>query len=373
MTKMIRKILPVLCILCFAAVACAAQKSAGDFNLAGRPACTSFCLVNNGYAIYGANYDQVRDCKDGLVFVNKRNMTKSFGQPDSFSNHASWTSKYGSVSFNLISAQAPWGGMNEAGLAINLLRLEGSQAPEPDKRPWIASHYYLQYILDNFSSVEEVIASDSSLRIVNTNRVPHYFLSDRFGHCAVIEFIEGKMVAYSGDSLPLNALANTSYRGSLTEWNQYTAQKAEGKRVSPAGSSSQTRFIHAAERAAAFRPTDTQAAVDTAFDILACAGSQKANWSIVFDARNLRAYFKTIVHSDVRMIDFRKLDFSCQSPVTMLDVNEKLSGDITGQLKDYSFELHYRHALRAAENWKLDMPPDELQKLIRCFDDSPCN
>ena len=96
-------------------------------------------------------------------------------------------------------------------------------------------------------------------------------------------------------------------------------------------------------------------------------------WSIVFDTKNLQVHFKTIVHSEIRMIDFPKLDFSCQSPVKMIDINEKLSGDITDQLKDYSFTRHFEHALYARTKWGLEMSPEELKKLIRLFEEWPCN
>jgi hypothetical protein len=64
------------------------------------------------------------------------------------------------------------------------------------------------------------------------------------------------------------------------------------------------------------------------------------------------------------MIDFHKLDFSCQSPVRMIDVNEKLSGDITDRLEEYTFKHHFEHALRAVKKYELKMTSDELKKYI---------
>jgi len=340
--------------------------------------CTSFCLDNNGYAVFGANYDYAKDRHDGLVFVNKRNVTKSFPLSDSLDKHVSWTSRYGSVSFNFVASQTSWTGMNEAGLVIYSMRLEeGSRAPRPDRRPWISIHYWLQYMLDNFSTVEEVMASDSALRIVSAGRIPHFLASDKYGHCATIEFIDGKMVTHSGKNLPVKALANTSYDRSVSEWNKITLQKKNGKPVPAMGSSSRGRFIRAADRATAFKPTDSQTAVNTAFDILEDVSVPNGHgiatcWSIVFDTKNLQIHFKTIARSEIRMIDLQKLDFSCQSPVKMVDINEKLSGDITDQLKDYSFKLHYDHALRAAKKYGLEMGPEELMKEIRSIEEFPC-
>jgi len=343
--------------------------SAGIFINQG---CTSFCLDNNGYAIFGANYDFVKDHYDGLVIVNKRNISKSFAQPDTPGKHVTWISKYGSVSFNFIASQTSWTGMNEAGLIIYSMRLdEGSKGPEPDRRPCILIHYWLQYMLDNFSNVEEIMASDSAMRVVSPGRIPHYLVSDRYGNCAIIEFLNGKMVTHSGKNLPVKVLSNSSYDRSISEWESILMLRKNRQPVSNKGGSSLGRFIRAADRIAMFHPIDSETAIIAAFNILKEIGGQ-TNWSIVFDAKNLQIHFKTIVHSEKRMIDLQKLDFSCQAPVKMIDINEKLSGDITEQLKDYSFEYHFDHAVSAAEKYGLEMGPEELMKYIRSVEEMPC-
>jgi penicillin V acylase-like amidase (Ntn superfamily) len=166
----------------------------------------------------------------------------------------------------------------------------------------------------------------------------------------------------SGNNLPVKALANNSYDRSISEWNKITLQKKNGKPVPAMGTSSRGRFIRAADRATAFKPTDSKTAVNTAFDILEDVSVPSGHgiatcWSIVFDTKNLQIHFKTIAHSEIRMID----------------INEKLSGDITGQLKDYSFKFHYDHALRAAKKYGLEMGPEELMKEIRSIEEFPCS
>jgi hypothetical protein len=79
------------------------------------------------------------------------------------------------------------------------------------------------------------------------------------------------------------------------------------------------------------------------------------------------------VQSQIRTIDFQKLDFSCHSPVKLIDINEKLSGDITDQLKDYSFKYHFDHALRAAKKYGLEMTPEELKKHVQSIEEFPCS
>jgi len=341
-------------------------------DLGANQGCTSFCLDNNGFAVFGANYDNSKSRYDGLVFVNKRNVSKSFHKTQSSGDHVAWTSKYGSVTFNFIASQTSWAGMNEVGLIIYSMRLQkGSKAPQPDKRPWILIHYWLQYMLDNFSTVEEILATDSTMRVASSGRIPHYLVSDRYGNCATVEFIDGKMVTHSGKSLPVKVLANTDYECSLREWNDFVKQKKDGSPVLPMNGSSRGRFIGAAKAGIAFKPTDSKTAVMSAFDILKRI-SYQTNWSIVFDAKNLLVYFKTIVNPEIRMIDFHKLDFSCNTPVKLIDINENLSEDITDRLIDYSFEYHFEHALNAARKYGLEITPDELKAEIQWIERFQC-
>jgi penicillin V acylase-like amidase (Ntn superfamily) len=59
--------------------------------------------------------------------------------------------------------------------------------------------------------VREVIDSDSLVRVSATGKGPmtHMLVSDRTGAAAVIEFIDGKRIVYTGDSMPVRALSNT--------------------------------------------------------------------------------------------------------------------------------------------------------------------
>ncbi len=334
--------------------------------------CTSFCLDNDGYAVFGANYDNVKDHYDGLVIVNKRNVSKSFAQYDSPGQHVSWISKYGSVSFNFIASQTSWTGMNESGLVIYSMRLEeGSKGPEPDTRSWILVNFWLQYMLDNCSDIGEVIASDSTMRIYSSGRIPHYLVSDRYGNCATIEFIDRKMVTHSEGFLPVKVLANTSYDRSISGWDSILMLRKKGEPVHNRDGSSLGRFTRAADRITMYQQTDTETAINIAFDILKEVSGQ-TNWSIVFDTKNLQIHFKTIINSEKGMIDFKRLDFSCKTPVKMIDINENISGDITDKLLDYSFNYHFNHAVSAANKYDLEMSTEELVKYIRSVEGMPC-
>ncbi len=341
--------------------------------------CTSFCLPQNGSAVFGSNYDYPKDNPEGLVFVNKRNVSKTFAESDSLSRHVQWTSKYGSVSVNLVTGQASFAGMNEAGLVISLMGLRGSIAPPPDSRPWIHSYLVLQYILDNFATIPEVIAGMSTLRPVGTEPpywIPHYLVSDQKGKCATIEFLDGKLVVHTGEDLPVKALANSTYEKSISIWRRNLTQKNEIN-IASIKDPSIRRFLLAAKRVTSYTPESEQSAVHTAFDILDEVSGQNIKgsptlWSLVFGTKSMRVYFKTILNPEIRFIDLQKLEFSCQTPVRMLDINEKLSGDITGKLTDYSFKLHLAHALKARIKWEMKINPTELERVIKMYDGFLC-
>jgi penicillin V acylase-like amidase (Ntn superfamily) len=184
------------------------------------------------------------------------------------------------------------------------------------------------------------------------------------------------MVAHLGKELPVKALANNDYNRSVEEWNKNLIDMKIGKPVS-VKSSSLKRFIIAAKRASEFKGTNSLAAVKNAFNTLNEVSGQKTNgsptrWSIVFDTKNLYIYFKTIINSAIREIHLKELDFSCKSPIKMIDINERLSGDITNQLKAYSTKMHFGHAFSALKKWGSEIDPDELMKQIKFIEEFPC-
>ena len=98
-------------------------------------ACTTFFVHLNGKMVFGHNYDWMAD--EGMVCSNQRGLAKtSMKMPDG--NTISWTSRYGSITFNQYGKEFPTGGMNENGLVVELMWLDATVYPGPDDRPSIA-------------------------------------------------------------------------------------------------------------------------------------------------------------------------------------------------------------------------------------------
>jgi choloylglycine hydrolase len=330
--------------------------------------CTSFCLENDGTCVFGTNHDN--DIHEGILYVNKRDVSKTGWEKGTTGEVARWTSKYGSFTFNLVGYQLPWAGMNESGLVISTMSLEESHAPAPDDRPPLESPLWLQYQLDNSSTVEEIVASDSLVRYASLLRgCCHYLACDRTGTCATIEFLDGEMVVHLGNTLPVAALTNSIYDESVQAWHERSREELAGMegRVS-----SLFRFAIAADEVTGFEPTDSESAVAHGFDTLAQASNRGTVWIIVFDSENLQVHFRTRSNSQIRTVDLNRLDFTCGTPVQMLDVHADLRGDIEDDLEAYSHEVSLVHFVNVLGELGLGNSRDQLGSLLRHMESFPC-
>ena len=289
-------------------------------------ACTTFCLKNKSEVLFGKNYDWM--IGDGLIFVNKRGVSKISSEDG---NPAKWVSKYGSVTFNQYGWESPSGGMNEAGLVIELMWLDDTQYPNGDERPEVDVLEWIQYNLDTASTTDEVIRNADAVRIVSAVKL-HYLVNDKHGNSAAIEYLDGKLVAHSGTGLLVASLANDTYARSL----EYVRERSGGLTES-----SLDRFSRAAARTQKFqkKPLAEKEAIDYAFDALAnVAQKNSTQWSIVYDQKRGRVYFRTRTQPELKSIDTTAFDYSCTTVVKILDINTTEDGDVTHLFTPYKRE-----------------------------------
>ena len=340
----------------------------------GEP-CTSFCLDDNGNPIFGTNFDNSK-VHEGLLFVNKRKVSKTGWEAGATGAYAGWVSKYGSVTFNLAGYQLVWAGMNEEGLVVSTMALSGTQSPPLDKRPPLISPFWLQYLLDNCSTVEQVVASQSQVRM--GDNVDHFLVCDAAGNCAAIEFLGGKMICHTGDSLSVKALTNDPYKKSVDTWRQ-DSRRGILKRLfsKPKRGASLVRFKIAADRVRKFDLKKSGTAVKYAFDTLEMASGQRVggsptHWSIVFDIGNRRTYFRTSTNSKIRFFDLQAFDYSGSTPVKMLNIHTESSGDVVSRFVDYSREVNLKHLHRFCQKYGVDVPYEQLVELTQGLDSFEC-
>ncbi len=321
-------------------------------------ACTSFCLNNGDHCVFGTNQDNPIDA--AMLSVKRRQVLKTAWEPSTTGEYARWISRYGSVTFDYAGYQMAWAGMNEAGLMMSTMALMKTENPAPDSRPPLQAPLWMQFLLDSYSTVEEVIASDAQVRI--KDNVDHFLVCDRKGDCAVIEFLDGEMVYHTGESLPVAALTNHAYQDSVKAWRHGSLDR-----------DSLGRFATAADSVASFEPTSAEAAVEAAFNTLAAAARNDTAWSIVFDPANLRIHFRTNRNPQIRTVDFAKLDFSCDAPILVQDIHADLSGDISDEFAPYSHRAGVAHTLDFLNQYtRVQYSPLEIEVLLRGMASFPC-
>ena len=302
--------------------------TAGPARLGG--ACTAFVMRGGGAVLLAKNLDW--PVGEGLVLVNKRDVVKeAFG--GSRSAALRWTSKYGSVTFNQFGREFPLGGINEAGLVIEELSTPADY-PRPDGRPGLNELQWIQYHLDTCRSIKEVLKSASGLSISKHLFGLHYLIADRKGNVAVVEFNDGQMAAYSGDTLPVAVLSNIRYAESLRTLGLH--QGFGGERMVSGGSESSERFVRAAMALREYRLLSQRPLLDHAFVVLKSVAQEDTQWSVVYNIPRRLVFFKTREHRRFKIIPLEGLDFSCRSPVLMLPVTTESAGNLTRDLIPYS-------------------------------------
>jgi penicillin V acylase-like amidase (Ntn superfamily) len=296
--------------------------------------CTSFCFTTNDTILFGNNLDW--HVGDGLVVVNKRNVSKTAAW---FTNPASWTSKYGSITVNQWGREFPSRGINEAGLVVGEMTLNETRFPNPDSRSAVSLEQWIQYQLDSHATIEEVIESNSEIRIDLNEYHSHFLVADSTGNCVSMEWINGELVYHAYETMPVKVLANSTYENSLNYYNS-------GNPPSQSDFSSDARFFRAADMIENYDPNTDGPAVNYAFNVLQSVASPSRNkWRLVFDITNQRFYFLTDRNQNIRYVDLSYFDYSCDTPVKILDMNSSLSGNIQSYFTEYNYDTN--HALIA--------------------------
>jgi choloylglycine hydrolase len=234
--------------------------------------------------------------------------------------------------------------------------------PPPDERPEVSVLQWVQYQLDNYSTVAEVISSDDIIRIQEGSTPLHFLVCDAEGGTAVIEFLNGEMIARTGDDLPYPALSNSTYEDSIAYGGVYLDACGE----LPTGEGSLERFTRAADLCTRFNGDTPSPPVEYAFDILDnVAQGDITLWKIVYDYDDKRIYFKTLEAPEMRHIDTSAFDYSTGTPVKILDMNEELSGDVTTEFADYTYEANRAliGASFAGTEFLKDIPEESLDAI----------
>jgi penicillin V acylase-like amidase (Ntn superfamily) len=182
------------------------------------------------------------------------------------------------------------------------------------------------------------------------------------GQCAVIEYLDGKMVVHKGDSLTVNVLSNSVYSDAVDYLKEHKGFGGD-KVVSKIRTNSLDRFVRAATMVQSYHSNPPSSYVDSGFNILASvAQGDRTVWRIVYDVNNMRIYFRTLLNAKLQYVDMKSFDFSCNTPSKVYDLNNTLSGDVSPHFKEFTQDVNQDFIMRMANIYSL--PKKNLNALV---------
>jgi choloylglycine hydrolase len=281
------------------------------------------------------------------MMLNPRNLEK-MALVDTSEHPARWISKFGSITFNQVGRDLPFGGMNERGLVVEQMGLNSTVYPSKDNRCAISACQWIQFQLDNYSTVEEVISSDTLVRIVDATSKFHFLICDRYGHTAVMEFLNGKLVCYTGKELPVQALANSSYEESLSCYTHHGDTQTNRSLFD---------FCTAALQTVGPAISTGDSTIGHAFDVLhAVSQGVLTKWSIAYDITNMKIYFicfetpaivgarkifvKNREDAGMKVVDIKGWKFNCAEESYVLDLDSPEEGAMNRRFVKYTTDIN---------------------------------
>jgi len=320
------------------AVACTLALSA--LLTGGALACSAFNIAAGAGVVTAKNLDWHEEIP-GAVIVNPRGVDKSVlpwrgWWPDPEERPpVRWVSRFGSLTFSAWGRDFIAGGMNEEGLVVEQASLTATYPPD-DGRPGVSCAQWMQYQLDSFATVEDVLVHLCDLRPDGEGW--HYLVADRAGDCAVIEYVGGEPVVFRGDDLPHPVLTNTATESAQ---KNLPLDRAFGGEIDIAsGGDSCGRFVRIAallRDAAAVPDGDLE---KLAFRVLEAVRHEvDTRRSIVWLQTEGRVVWTTRSNREPRWLRLGDLDFSEGAPALLADASAG-AGDVTGLLFEWTPEAN---------------------------------
>jgi choloylglycine hydrolase len=185
--------------------------------------------------------------------------------------------------------------MNDQGLVVEEVSYGPSVYPTEDARPVTNEMQWIQFQLDRYASVKEVLEALTDVRIEKYLFGIHYLVCDRTGDTAVIGFIDGKMKVYTGRELPVRVLSNNTYENSLRYLDKH--QGFGGNLAVRRRAGSQERFLWAASLIKNYIRIQNGSPAAYGHTILNDVRQADTRWSIL--------YQPTVMAIDFKMPDTR--------------------------------------------------------------------
>ncbi|OJG91927.1 hypothetical protein RV15_GL003572 [Enterococcus silesiacus] len=323
-------------------------------------------IDENKEKVLGFNYDFYYH--HGLITVNQRQLNKTSIPVEVGLSTATWVSKYGSITFSQFGVELPSAGMNEKGLSIVMLFHEEGQFPD-NQNGSISELQWIQFQLDNYATVEEVISNLHLHTPSASFYCLHYSMLDAFGNSAIIEFIEGEASIYFNESPHI--ISNTSYKASINY--ALAKEKIEGK-TNNDELTSLNRFMMG------YQEMMDYSEEDTAIHILQKCSLPEKNqsiwqwigqeipqtytaWTITFRPESKKIIYTTCSDKNEKIIDLNVLDFETIFNRSSLDVNNSFKGDVMNKFHKYDYQENKKIIRKSYQQLTDELTEDFLTEL----------
>ncbi|MDT8838615.1 linear amide C-N hydrolase [Paraburkholderia fungorum] len=316
------------------------------------PACTRVVyLGDNNDVITARSMDWKLDISTNLYILPRGIARNGEAGPNSLK----WTARYGSVVATGYDVSTT-DGMNEKGLAAELLWLVESQYPAFDNnsKPGLTIAAWAQYVLDNFATVSEAVAAlEKEPFTIVTDNVPgekrlatlHLAISDATGDSAIVEYIAGKQVIHHGRQYQV--MTNSPTFDEQLALNEYW--KGIGGTVwLPGTNRSADRFARASFYVNAIpKSEDPAVALASVFSVIRNVSVpfgittpdepniSSTRWRTVADHKRLLYFFESALTPNTFWVDLKKVDFSPGAPVKRLDLGKDQRNTFDGEVSKY--------------------------------------
>lgn len=319
--------------------------------------CTAFKLpISSGFLI-GNNYDWISP--EGFILVNQRNVNKTaFGF--TADKAVTWNSKYGSITFNQYGKEFPQGGMNEKGLVVITLVLSETVYPNTSNEDKIINEaQWIQYQLDNFASVDELISNIEKIKIKAFAINLHYYVADASGKVAIIEFLDGKIVVNNNSKYNLNVITNSTAENSEYFYkNKYKSVE----KFPPTSLNRFSRAVELIEKHKLLGEQERRKEINYSFDILKSVFYKGWTvWSIVYDVKEMKIYWKSTKNKTVKWISLADFDFS--KPTSMLNIDIKEEGNAKALFTPFDKEKNKAVIWKTYNRLQFTVTKEEFNKL----------
>ncbi len=235
----------------------------------------------------------------------------------------------------------------------------------------------VQFLLDICANVQEAIQLASTVRLAQNECKSHYLVADETGDCAAFEFLNGEFVYFNGETLPVKALANAPYAAGIA-YIERGVVPVDNPGASVERVAAATDKVKGCEPGAGVSPVDYS--VDVLTEVVVAPYGWWSNmfdepytrWNVVFDISRREVHFRTEDYSKVRKISLHSFSLSCDTPLLMLDVNEKHEGSVDRFFRPYDHDTNLKIFRTTCDKLGIEVSEKNAVALVELFESFEC-